>query len=44
MNLTIQLLTVSERLNEGRCLRQRVGVMDAEEDGDQNALGLRSIR
>ena len=44
MNLTIQPLIVPERLNEGRCLRQRVGAIDAEEDGDQNALGLRSIR
>jgi hypothetical protein len=35
---------VPEGLKEGRYLRLIVGVIDAEEDGDQDALGLRFIR
>ena len=33
-----------ERLKEGRYFVLIVGVMDAEEQGDQNALGLSLIR
>ena len=32
-----------DRLKEGRCLRLKGGVIDAEERGDQNALGFVSI-
>ena len=39
MNLTIQPLTVPERLKKGRCLTLKGCVIDAEERGDQNALG-----
>ena len=38
--LTMQPLTVPDRLKEGRCLRLKGCVTDAEERGDQNALGL----
>ena len=44
LNLTIQPPTVPERLKEGRYLVVKVGGMDAEERGDQDALGLRVIR
>ena len=43
-NMTKQPPTVPERLKEGRYLRLKVGVMDAEGRGDQNALGLSLIR
>ena len=42
--LTIQPLTVPDRLKGGRCLRLKGCVVDAEEDGDQNTLGLSFIR
>ena len=41
--LTIQPLTVPDRLKEGHYFRLKGCVMDAEEDGDQNALGLSFI-
>ena len=44
MNLTIQPRLLPERLKEGRYYELIIGVMDAEEDGDQNALGLSFIR
>ena len=44
LNRTKQPPTVPERLKEGRYLVVKVGGMDAEERGDQNALGLRVIR
>ena len=44
LNLTKQPPTVPERLKEGRYLRLKRCVTDAEERGDQNALGLRVIR
>ena len=44
MNLTIQPLTVPDRLKEGCYYELIMGVMDAEEDGDQNALSLSFIR
>ena len=44
LNPTKQPPTVPERFNEGRYLRLKVGVIDAEERGDQNALGLSFIR
>ena len=43
LNLTIQPLTVPDRFNKGRYLSLKGGVMDAEERGDQNALGFVSI-
>ena len=43
LNLTKQPLTVPERLKEGRYLRLKGGEIDAEERGDQNALGFVSI-
>ena len=44
LNPTKQPLTVPERLKKGRYFVLIVGVMDAEEQGDQNALGLSLIR
>ena len=44
LNPTKQPPTVPERFKEGRYLRLKVGVMDAEGRGDQNALGLSLIR
>ena len=44
VNLTIQPLIVPDRLKEGRYLRLKGCVTDAEERGDQNALGLSLIR
>jgi hypothetical protein len=35
---------VPEHLKEDRYLRLIMGVMDVEEEGEQNALGLRFIR
>ena len=32
-----------DRLKQGRSLRLKVGPMDAEEEGDQNALGIVSV-
>ena len=43
-NLTIQPLTVPDRLKEGRYFRLKGCAVDAEEDGDQNTLGLSFIR
>ena len=43
LNKTKQPLTVPDRLKEGRYLRLKVGAIDAEERGDQNALGFVSI-
>ena len=43
-NLTIQPLTVPDRLKEGCYYELIMVVIDAEEDGDQNALGLSFIR
>ena len=43
MNLTEQPPTVPERFNEGRYLGLKGCVIDAEEEGDQNALGFVSI-
>ena len=42
--LTKQPLTVPDRLKEGHYLRLKGCVTDAEERGDQNALGLSLIR
>ena len=44
LNRTKQPPTVPESLKEGRYLVVKVGGMDAEERGDQDALGLRFIR
>ena len=44
VNLTIQPLTVPERLKEGHYFRLKGCAVDAEEDGDQNALNLSFIR
>ena len=44
LNRTKQPPTVPERLKEGRYYELIMGVVDAEEDGDQNALGLSFIR
>ena len=44
MNLTIQPPTVPDRLKGGHSLRLKGCVIDAEEQGDQNALGLRFTR